>query len=51
MMWGFCWLVQVPVVAVADDFGRVRLYHYPCVSKKSFDKTYRGHSSHVTNIR
>lgn len=39
------------MLAVADDFGRVQLWPYPCASNKCFDKTYRGHSSHVTNVR
>lgn len=39
------------MLAVADDFGRVQLWPYPCASNKCFDKTYRGHSSHVTNLR
>lgn len=41
----------MPVLALADDFGRVQLWPWPCASNKCFDKTYRGHSSHVTNLR
>jgi microtubule-associated protein-like 6 len=39
------------VLAVADDFGRIKLYRYPCVLKGAADTCYRGHSSHVTNVR
>ena len=36
--------------ATADDFGRVKLFRWPCVSNKAQSKNYRGHASHVTNI-
>ena len=39
------------VVATADDFGMVKLFRYPCLEKGSPCIEYRGHSSHVTNIR
>ena len=39
------------VVATSDDFGKVKLFRYPCpVEKSSFNK-YVGHSSHVTSVR
>eukprot|EP01042_Synura_sphagnicola_P000320 gene320-331_t len=41
---------DVPVIAATDDFGRVRLFNYPCVVPGSPDKSYRGHTSLVTNI-
>ncbi|OQR83272.1 microtubule-associated protein [Achlya hypogyna] len=32
-----------------DDHGQVNLFRYPCVAPHATAKTYRGHSSHVTN--
>uniref|UniRef100_A0A8C4RAU6 Uncharacterized protein n=1 Tax=Eptatretus burgeri TaxID=7764 RepID=A0A8C4RAU6_EPTBU len=37
-------------VAVADDFGKVQLFIYPCHHLKVPSRTYSGHSSHVTNV-
>ncbi|TMW55919.1 hypothetical protein Poli38472_008567 [Pythium oligandrum] len=34
-----------------DDFGLVKLFRYPCVTKNASSADYRGHSSHVTNVR
>eukprot|EP00968_Pinguiococcus_pyrenoidosus_P009904 scaffold770_cov255-Pinguiococcus_pyrenoidosus.AAC.57 len=42
---------KIPAVATADDFGKVKLFNYPCPHAGASDKTYRGHSSHVTNVR
>ena len=39
------------VIAVADDFGEIRVYKYPCLEKKSGCVVLKGHSSHVTNVR
>ncbi|CAM9091671.1 unnamed protein product, partial [Phaeothamnion confervicola] len=39
------------VVATADDFGRVKLFRWPCVEKGARCVEYCGHSSHVTNVR
>jgi len=39
------------VLATSDNFGRVKLYRYPAVSEGAADTCYRGHSSHVTNVR
>ncbi|KAL7687927.1 putative guanylate cyclase activating protein [Plasmopara halstedii] len=39
------------LLVTADDFGRVKLYRYPCVAKNASSVDYRGHSSHVTNVR
>ena len=39
------------VLASGDDFGKVNLYRYPVVSKEPEGHNYRGHSSHVTNVR
>lgn len=42
--------MKVPVLATADDFGRVQLYNYPCTSEGAPEKSYRGHSGPVSNI-
>ena len=39
------------LLATADDFGAVKLFNYPCVSKGNGFKSGKGHSSHVTNVR
>ncbi|XP_018904469.2 echinoderm microtubule-associated protein-like 2 isoform X3 [Bemisia tabaci] len=38
------------LLATADDFGKVKLYAYPCSQPKSLCHTYSAHSSHVTNV-
>ena len=38
------------LIVIADDFGMVKLMRYPCVSNSQLSKSYRGHSSHVTNV-
>jgi microtubule-associated protein-like 6 len=38
------------LIALADDFGMVKLMRYPCVSNSQLSKSYRGHSAHVTNV-
>ena len=42
---------EVPVLATADDYGRVRIFNYPCVSPGAPDKCYKGHSNKLTNIK
>ena len=37
-------------IVSADDFGSIKLYHYPCFEKSDCN-TYTGHSSHVTNVK
>ena len=39
------------VIATADDFGKVKLFRFPCVAPDSLYSQYNGHSSHVTNVR
>jgi WD40 repeat protein len=39
------------ILATADDFGKVKLFKYPCVVEKASSKEYIGHSSHVTRVR
>lgn len=41
----------VPVLASADEYGRVKIFNYPCVSAGAPDKCYKGHSSGLTNIK
>ncbi|CAM9389597.1 unnamed protein product, partial [Ectocarpus fasciculatus] len=38
-------------IATADDFGKLKLFRYPCVVEKSKFVEFSGHSSHVTNVR
>lgn len=42
--------MKVPVLATADDFGRVQLYNYPCTSEGAPEKSYGGHSGPISNI-
>lgn len=42
---------QVPTIGVADNFGRVRLFNYPCVNIGAPDKCYKGHSNNITNLK
>ena len=42
---------SVPVLVTADEYGRVKIFNYPCVTPGSPGKCYRGHSSHITNIK
>jgi WD40 repeat protein len=37
-------------VATADDYGKVKLFRYPCIVPRAACRVYGGHSSHVTNI-
>ena len=38
------------LVATADDYGKVKLFRYPCIVPRAACRVYGGHSSHVTNI-
>jgi microtubule-associated protein-like 6 len=38
------------LIAIADDFGMVKLQRFPCISNSQIAKSYRGHSAHVTNV-
>ena len=40
-----------PLLARADDFGKVSIYKYPVVIKDQKYHEYGGHSSHVTMCR
>ena len=38
------------LVATADDFGKVKIFRYPCIVPRADHRPYGGHSSHVTNV-
>ena len=38
-------------VVTADDFGRVKLFNYPCVFNDAPYREYKGHASHVMCVR
>ena len=38
------------LIATCDDFGKVKLFRYPCIVPNADCKPYSGHSSHVTNV-
>ncbi|CAH2314735.1 echinoderm microtubule-associated -like 2 isoform X1 [Pelobates cultripes] len=38
------------LLATGDDFGKVRLFNYPCVVPRAPSFKYDGHSSHVTRV-
>jgi WD40 repeat protein/Ca2+-binding EF-hand superfamily protein len=38
-------------VVTADDFGQVKVFNAPCVVQHAPYSAYRGHSSHVMNVR
>ena len=39
------------LVVTGDDFGLLKLMNYPCIVKNAPNQSYRGHSSHVMNVR
>ncbi|CAH8432702.1 unnamed protein product [Schistosoma turkestanicum] len=38
------------ILATGDDYGKIKLFNYPCHKPKAEFRTYNGHSSHVTNV-
>ncbi|TSN67131.1 Echinoderm microtubule-associated protein-like 1 [Bagarius yarrelli] len=38
------------LLATGDDFGKVRLFTFPCSQSRAPSHVYGGHSSHVTNV-
>ena len=39
------------VVVTGDDFGKVKLFRFPCTKRGTKFREYTGHSHHVTNVR
>lgn len=39
------------LVVTGDDWGKVKLFRFPCVTKGAKSREYKGHSAHVTNVR
>ncbi|EGZ30558.1 hypothetical protein PHYSODRAFT_471884 [Phytophthora sojae] len=39
------------LLATGDDFGKVKVFQYPCALEKASSLELRGHASHVTNVR
>ena len=39
------------ILAAGDDFGKIRVYPYPCLKKGAKAIELKGHSSHVTNVK
>lgn len=39
------------VLATGDDFGKVKLFKYPCAKEKANSNKFGGHSAHVTGVR
>ena len=42
---------RLGVCVTGDDYGKLNLFNYPCVTKDAPHKSYLGHSSHVMNIK
>lgn len=38
------------LIATADDWGKVKIFKYPCIVPHAAHVAYGGHSSHVTNL-
>merc|ERR1711865_405993 len=39
------------LIATSDDYGKLKLFRYPCLTKGCGAAEFRGHSSHVTNVK
>jgi microtubule-associated protein-like 6 len=39
------------LIASGDDFNTVKLFKYPCIKQGSKFLTYKGHSSHIPNVK
>lgn len=42
---------SMKTLVTADDFGKIKLFKYPCPLEKAAFKRFIGHSSHVTCVR
>ena len=42
---------KVDMLATADNFGNIKLYRYPCLTKDGPHVTGRGHSANVQNVK
>lgn len=40
-----------PILAAGDNFGRIRLFRYPCTTSLAKSKEYRGHGPNITKVR
>lgn len=38
-------------LATADDFGKLKLFKFPCVVEGALYNSYLGHSSHITEVK
>ena len=38
-------------LVTGDDFSKVKLFRYPVYEKRQIYNAYKGHSSHVTNVK
>ena len=48
---GACGLEHAGYVVTADDFGRIKLFNYPCVFNDAPFREYKGHASHAMCAR
>eukprot|EP00899_Mesostigma_viride_P008440 jgi/Mesvir1/17598/Mv08830-RA.1 len=44
------WAENECVLVTADDFGLIKLFHYPCDVARADYNAYEGHAAHVTNV-
>ena len=44
-------LERAGYLVTADDFGKVKLFNYPCVYNDAPYREYKGHASHAMSIR
>lgn len=45
-----CRSLNRKILATGDDYGKVKLYKYPCIDSNATFKTYIGHSSRVAKV-
>lgn len=39
------------VLATGDDFGKIKLFRYPCTQENAGFNSFGGHSDQITNVR